>query len=122
MITVTPVPGTNTIELEIDGEISAERYDQVVAEIESAIEEHGKLRVLKKIGTFHMPPIPWSKFDDDVRFGLHHLGDFTHAAVVADQGWVRAFAKAMNPMLKAEIKAFTLDELEEARRWLREAG
>ena len=119
MITVTPVPGTNILEMQIDGAISGEAFDRVLGEVEAAIAEHGKLRVLKRIDALHMPPIPWSKFWDDLRFGMKHMGDFTHAAVVADQDWIRAWARAWNPLLKAEIKTFKLDEIDEARAWLR---
>lgn len=121
MIRVAHIPDTNILEMEIDGAITAEEFDRVLADIEAAIKEHGKLKVLKRIGEIHMPPIPWSKFWDDLRFGMKHLSDFTHGAVVADQDWIRAWARVWNPLLKAEIKAFKLDELEQARAWLRDA-
>ena len=40
---------------------------------------------------------------------------------LADKDWVRACARAWNPLLKAEIKTFKIDEIEDARAWLREA-
>ena len=56
--------------------------------------KHGKLRILEEIRSFEgIDPIALWK---DVRFGLAHVNDFTHAAVVADAKWVRTFAEAIN--------------------------
>jgi len=121
MISVMPVEGTNIIELQIDGAVSEKEFEEAVLQIQTAIKTHGKLRVLKQIGKLHLPPIPWSKMWEDLRFGMKHFGDFTHVAVVAEQDWIRGWAKAWDPLLKMHVKAFKPDELAAARQWLREA-
>ena len=121
MISVYHIPDTNIVELQIDGAITAEAFEKATAEIESLIKQYGKLKVLKRIDKLTMPPIPWAKFWDDLRFGMKHFRDFTHAAIVSDHDWVRAWAKAWNPLLKMEIKTFKADEMQAARAWLSHA-
>lgn len=122
MISLKPLADTNILEIQIDGAINAEEFDQVIGQIEAAIQTHGKVKLLKQIGKINMPPIPWSKFWDDLRFAMKHLGDFTHVAVVADQDWVRAWSRAWSPLLKAQVKAFELSEIDAARQWLQDAS
>ncbi|ADJ27387.1 STAS/SEC14 domain-containing protein [Nitrosococcus watsonii] len=119
MIKVEPIPGTNIVEMSFEGSATAEEFDQALRTFNAAIREHGSIKVLERIGDLDTPPIPWSKFWDDIKFGFEHLSDMTHVAVVADQSWISAWVKVLNPLFKAEIKLFKLEELEQAREWLR---
>jgi len=121
MIEVTEIPDSNIVEMEVAGSVSTTEFDTALARLEEIIARHGKIRILESIGSLDTPPIPWSRFWDDVRFGFEHLGNITHAAVVADQRWIASYVNVLNPLLKAEIKVFKQAELEAARSWLREA-
>ena len=122
MIKVTQVPDTNIVEMEINGAISTAEFDGALEELDSAIKQYGKIKILERIGDLGTPPIPWSKFWDDIKFGFEHLKDITHAAVVADQGWVGPYVKLLNPLFKAQFRCFNLSELESAREWLSNAS
>lgn len=122
MIKVTQVPDTNIVEMEIDGAISAAEFDEALETFQSAIAQHGRIKVLERLGKLRVPPIPWSRFWDDIKFGFGHLSDITHAAVVADQSWVAPWVRFLNPLFKAEIRSFKLSELESAREWLSHPG
>ena len=74
---------------------------------------------MERIGKLDVPPIPMSKFWDDIKFGFDHLSDISHIAIIAEQDWISAWVKALNPLLKAEIKMFQKTELEQARQWLK---
>ena len=121
MITVKQIADTNIVEIEFDGAITAEEFDHALAEVNDSIQQHGSIRVLEVVHTIDTPPIPWSKFWDDIKFGFEHLKDITHVAVVADQAWLAVYIKVLSPLLKAEIKVFKLSELEQAREWLKNA-
>ncbi len=109
-------PNNNIVEISVEGKISEADFDRVITQLKDDIEKHGKLRILEEIRSFEgIDPIALWK---DVRFGLAHVNDFTHAAVVADAKWVRTFAEAINSVLSAEVKAFERPHLEKARQWL----
>lgn len=106
-------PHNNVVEISVEGKISESGFDRVITQLKDDIEKHGKLRILEEIRSFEgIDPIALWK---DVRFGLAHVNDFTHAAVVADAKWVRTFAEAINSVLSAEVKAFERPHLEAAR-------
>lgn len=121
MIAITQVPDTNIVEIMIDGAISSAEFDRALERLKIAIDQHGSIKVLERLGKLKAPPIPWSRFWDDIQFGFEHLRDITHAAVVADQSWIVPYVRLLNPLLKAELRAFKLSELEAAREWLSRA-
>ena len=120
MIAYHEVPGTNLVELTIDGKIGEDEFDEVLSTFEASIGTHGKIRLLEHIHDFGgMPP---SKYWDDLKFGFKHLGDISHAAIVAHETWVEALTKIANPFTSAEVRDFDSAELDEARRWLDSAA
>ena len=44
--------------------------------------------------------------------------DFSHAAVVADQAWVRAAVTMFKPFFPCEVRLFRLANLAEAKAWI----
>lgn len=118
MIDVKTIPGTNIVEMFAEGSVTAYEFDTALERFDAAIREHGSIRVLEEIGELDTPPIPWSKVWDDVKFGFEHLSDVSHVAVVADQSWISAWVKALNPLFKPEMKVFPRADLDLARDWL----
>ena len=122
MIDVNQISGTNIVEMFVEGKASAEEFEAALQILKAVITEYGSIRVLEVIGDLDMPPIPWSKFWEDLKFGFEHLSDMTHVAVVADQRWITASVKALNPLLKADIRVFEHADIEQARDWLANAA
>ncbi len=121
MIKVTQDTESNIVEVEVEGEVPPDEFDRALEQMHEAIDRHGKVKVLEKLGNLAMPPIPWSRFWDDLKFGFEHLRDITHVAVVADQSWVAGYVKILDPLFRAELKVFKLDEIDRARQWLKDA-
>lgn len=109
-------PENNIVELTIEGKVTAADFEQTVAQLKADIAKHGKLRLLEEIRSFEgMDPIALWK---DAQFGLSHIGDFTHAAVVADAEWMRTISAAADHVLSAQVQAFERSQIEAARTWL----
>ena len=83
------------------------------------IEEHKTVRILEVIET--MGTVPISRIWDDVRFGISHLGNISHVAVVAHAKWIEILTKVFGPLTKAKVQYFDKSEIEKAREWLRTA-
>lgn len=118
MIEYRDDPDTDIIEVVVDGKISRADFDQIAEKLEAAIKRHGKVRLLEDIRGFSgiAPSALW----EDIRFSLRHLSDFSRVAVVADKTWMEWLAKAVNPLVRGEVRHFERARIEEARRWLRE--
>jgi hypothetical protein len=119
MLTFDKDADAGVIEFTVDGEIGKPEYDAVISALEQQIEAHGRVSVVEVIKSFSgMPPSLWWK---DVSWGFSHLNQFARAAVVTDQGWIGPVARAVGALMPAEIRAFRMDEIEEARAWVRDA-
>lgn len=109
-------PNNNIVELMIEGKITEADFDRAIVQMKADIQKHGKLRLLEEIRSFEgIDPMTLWK---DAQFGLSHVGDFTHVAVVADAEWVRTISAAADNLLSAKVKAFELAQIEAARAWL----
>ena len=109
-------PDNNVVEITIEGKITEADFDQLISQAQADFKKHGKLRILEEIRSFEgIDPIALWK---DSKFGLPHIHDITHVAVVTDAKWMQTFSTAIDSVLPAEVKAFNLSQIEEARKWL----
>jgi hypothetical protein len=119
MLEFHQIPDTNIIEFTIEGELTRADYDRLVDRMDAMIRAHGKIRmieIIKRIGHVEASAM-WK----DLKWGSSHMKHFSHVAVVADQKWIEWMVAPIRMFVHAEIEVFHLDELEEARRWIREA-
>lgn len=112
-------PDNNIVEFTVEGKITEQDMDSVAAKLKRDIDKHGELKILEEIRDFDGidPSALWK----DMRFGLSHLKDFSHAAIVADQQWIRTLSTPLGKLIPADVKAFGLSEIEQARQWLKSA-
>ena len=55
---------------------------------------------------------------DDGLLGLRHLHDFERVAVVSDHAWLNSAIRMFGPLMPAQIKVFSIDDMEEAKTWV----
>lgn len=109
-------PDNNIVEISVAGKITEADFDRVSSQIKEDIQKHGKLRLLETFHSFEgIDPITLWK---DAKFGLDHLDDLTHIAVVAEPTWIQTIAFAVDNLLSAKVKAFERSQIEAAREWL----
>lgn len=111
-------PGTDIVEITIEGRVSRAEFDDVAAALEAVISQHGTVRVLEDIHSFE--GIQASAFWDDLKFSLRHMNEVSRAAVVTDEHALEWFVRLVRPVVRGEIRTFHRGELDAARAWLRE--
>jgi hypothetical protein len=117
MIEYREDPGSDLVEIVVDGHVSKAEFDDVAARLEAAIARHGKLRVLEEVRSFG--GIEPSAFWADLKFGLRHLNHFSRCAVVSDKRWIEILATGTGKLIACEVRHFPPDQIEAARDWLR---
>ncbi len=116
-----PIGGlpSDVVALKVTGIITAQDYrEMLVPLVEEKLKTHDKLKILLLIDDnfiSYSPEAAW----DDARFGFGHWADFGRIAVVTDVGWIRAGARLFAPLMRAETKLFNVDQLEEAKSWIK---
>ncbi len=106
----------NVVEIAIEGKLTEADFEGAIAQMTADIEKHGKLRLLEEIRSFE--GVDLMVLWQDAQFGLKHVNDFSHVAVVADAEWMRTIAAAAGNVLSAEVKAFDRSSIGAARNWL----
>ena len=121
MFEIKSFPDTGLMEIEITGHITASDYDEVLTPaIEALLVDHSHLRLLIIVGD------GYDGFDAgavlaDARLGLSHWRGFERVALASDTGWVTTAARVFAPLMPCPVQVFSLAEIDDARRWLRES-
>lgn len=110
---------SDVVALRVSGIITAQDYrDMLVPLVEAKLKEHDKLKFLVVVDDSFISYSPEAAWDD-TRFGFSHWADFGRIAVVTDIGWIRTAARLFAPLMQAELHIFALDELEDAKSWIK---
>jgi hypothetical protein len=102
------------------GTLERSDYDRVVPQLEDAIAEWGKLRILIELQDFR----GWrpGALLDELRFDARHRNDFSRCAVVGDRASERWITELTAPLVDGEVRFFASDELDAACDWLEALG
>ena len=109
-------PETNVVEVHLSGRLHADDYDQLVPQFESAIESHGKLRLLVVLGDFDGWDV--AALWEDIKFDFRHFGDFEKIAIVGHSRWHQGMAVFCKPFTSASVKYFDDAQNSAASNWL----
>lgn len=100
------------------GQVDASDYETVIIPaIESALKEHGRVRVLYQLGpafTGFTPGAMW----DDMKVGLAHLNAWERIAVVTDEGWIAGATRLFGFAMPCPVRVFPNKEFAEAANWI----
>jgi hypothetical protein len=110
---------SDVVALRVRGIVTSQDYrDMLVPLVDAKLKEHDRLKFLVMIDDdfiSYSPEAAW----DDARFGFSHWADFSRIAVVTDIGWIRTATRLFAPLMPAELHIFALDELEDAKSWIK---
>lgn len=116
MILYHTVPDSPVIEITVEGKVTDHELREAIERMRVDLESNGKTRVLERIERFSgiEPKALWT----DLTLGVAVARKVTRAAVVADAGWIHASMHLARFFTRAEVKAFHVNELDQARAWI----
>jgi len=91
-------------------------YERFVSEFERLVRQHGRLRMLFDMTSFH----GWEAgaLWEDIKFDFKHFADIERLAMIAEKKWQHGMATFCKPFTKATIPYFDHANAVEAREWL----
>ena len=119
MLEARQIPDTNILEIRNDGPITRDQFDRLTELGDRMIAAHGSIRILEiveDIGKIE-PSAIWA----DLRWGTTRLKHLSHAAIVADAGWIERATALLKPFFSIEMRHFSHAQRDEALHWLRTA-
>ncbi|MCB0330439.1 MAG: STAS/SEC14 domain-containing protein [Bdellovibrionales bacterium] len=104
------------IEMEVKGTLEKDDYETFVPLAEAVIEKHDKISLLLQVKDFSgwKPSALW----EDLKFDIKHYTDVEKLALVGKDESKSWMATVSKPFTAADVKFFTENQLEEARRWV----
>lgn len=119
MISYNENEAQKLIEITVSGNVTKRDFENVLMKMEPRIEQWNEIRLIETID--HFESMDFEAFIEDMKFGFKHLKDmknFKKCAVVADEKWIRAITKTMDPLFDAELKGFDRAHHGDAREWV----
>lgn len=100
----------------LSGKLVKEDYAHFVPEVERAVRQHGKIRLLVRMHDFH----GWTAGGmwEDMKFGLEHFSHFERVALVGEKRWEAGMAAFCKPFTKAQLRYFDIAKADEAIAWI----
>ncbi|GAB3686189.1 SpoIIAA family protein [Salinisphaera aquimarina] len=107
----------HVVALELDGEVAATDFENVLAAVEEKLSRHDKLRIyveIKSIGSVS----PQALFED-IKTAVKHWNRFEKEAVVTDIDAISSAVSMAGRFIPGiEIKAFGFNQRESAHQWV----
>ncbi|GEP10051.1 STAS/SEC14 domain-containing protein [Methylobacterium gnaphalii] len=119
MLTYEKKPKSSFAEIVVDGKITDDEMNKVMAAMKADLDSGTKLKLLEDIRTFEgMEPAAFFK---DPRFGISMMKGVSHVALVTDAQWLKMVAETFSFVSPTQIKVFERAKIDEARAWLNAA-
>ena len=111
--------GGKVLVAHVSGILTKADYEQFVPKFERLIREHGKLRILFDMTSFH----GWeaAALWEDTKLAIQHYLDIEKIAMIGEKTWQHGMATFCKPFTLASIRYFQHADMAEARKWLAEA-
>ena len=104
--------------LKLSGKIVKDDYAEFTPEVERAVAEHGKIRMLVEMDNFH----GWTlgAVWEDLKFDANHYSHIERLALVGNKNWEAGMAVFCKPFTTAKVRYFDETKSDEASEWIHE--
>jgi hypothetical protein len=122
MIEIITGSPAGVLEIRAVGEVTGSDYEKVlVPAVEKARREHGKIRLLYRLGP-EFDGYTAAAMWDDAKLGVKNLTAFERIAVVSDVAWLAGAVRAFAFAIPCPVRVFGNGELAAAREWIAATG
>lgn len=119
MIHLIPTGAHHVVGLRIEGKVTADDLETVVAELEGRLKAHDQVRVYAEID--ELSGMTFEAFIKDLKYSVRHFRDVEREAVVTGSVWIERLVDLGGALFPSiETRHFTPERKEEALRWVRD--
>lgn len=110
--------GGKILNLTLRGKLAKEDYATFGPEVDRAVQNKGKVRMLVRMQDFH----GWTAgaLWEDIKFDWRHFSHIERLALVGDQRWEHGMAVFCKPFTTAAVRYFDLNQSDDASAWIHE--
>jgi uncharacterized protein YjbK len=116
MIRIEKEKTGNLIKTFVSDKLTREDYDQLIPIMEKTLEDWKNVRWYFEMQDFR----GWSMQGAfiDFSFSFKHATELSKLAMVGEKEWQESLTQVMKPFTSADVRFFSLEEKEEALRWI----
>ena len=117
MFEVLPQSEGKIVGIRATGTLTDADYADLMPKLEERIVEHRRIRLLVDLEGFE----GWDLLAawDDFTFGMTHWHQFEKMAIVGDRTWEETAAKAMDLLMRSEVRFFEIQNRDAAWDWIK---
>lgn len=120
MVETLPRSEGNSLGYEVTDTLSEEEYEEILADVEDAIEEHGSAKLLIDLSGVSESYAEFDAYEEDLGFYLRHGEDMECYAVVGDDSAIKWGTEISDRVTETDIEFFDDGNLEEAWEYVEE--
>ncbi len=106
----------SVIEMEVEGEVTAEDYEVLEEAIKDKLKETDQVNILCRVK--ELSKITAQAILEDFKLGVKHYKNIGKIAVVSSEDWTEWITK-LSAILPVESKHFDTEEIDEAWSWVK---
>ncbi|MGO9547524.1 MAG: STAS/SEC14 domain-containing protein [Rhodomicrobium sp.] len=113
----TEIISSNVLKITVPEKLKADDFRKIAPQIDSLINQHGKIRLLIDASEFH----GWENIaalENHAEFVKGHHQKVERIAVIATHDWQRWLIGAVRIFLHPEVRAYDRSHESEAREWI----
>lgn len=106
----------NTVELDMQGEVTADDYKRIMPELKNYFNQKGKMKfliVVDRVRSFSLGAV-----FQDIKFDLMNFKNIGATAIVGDKKSQEIMAKAVDKVYPEKVEFFEDTNMKGAREWL----
>ena len=117
MLTHIPFGNSKVLGFRIEGKITGEMLEQMLAVVEAKLQEHPRARIYVEMPAFEGMSV--EALYKDLKYGISHWNRFEREAVVTDQRRLEVMVGLADRLIPGvEVKVFPTSEADSARDWI----
>jgi stage II sporulation SpoAA-like protein len=117
MFTLIPFANDKVLGFRIEGKITGEMLEQMLAVVEAKLQEHPRARIYVEMPAFEGMSV--EALYKDLKYGISHWNRFEREAVVTDQRRLEVMVGLADRLIPGvEVKVFPTSEADSARDWI----
>lgn len=100
----------------VSEKVTEEDFNELKPALERLIGKYPKVKWYYEMQNFD--GWEFKTFLEDTQFSLSHRNDFEKIAMIGEKKWQELVTDIMKPFTSAEIKYFSTEERDDARKWI----
>jgi hypothetical protein len=117
MINIQEHPNDNILSLKVTDKLTKEDLDNLVPHLKDHVNSADHPHLLMIMEGFEGYESA-TTFWEDLKLDSEYIGYFDRIALVGDKKWQEWGTQLVNPLTEEELRFFSIDEKDEARKWI----